>query len=141
MSTDDQADAYLTEARLTHRSAEAIYDAAADENQDLWAQVVKNAYDAIEQAVSAAIAAEDENVPRRHPAKINRFIDLYEPSEELEDTLLHWLRRRSDSQYVDIRAGKVTIPHEQFDQDDAETILDNAGTVIEYVRNEIELPP
>jgi HEPN domain-containing protein len=95
--------------------------------------VVKNGYDAIEQAVSAGIAARDERIPRAHPAKVQTFIDLYQPPEPLEDLLLHWLQRRSDFQYVDIRGDEINIPHRVFDEDDAERILEDADTVIDYV--------
>lgn len=52
MSTEDQARAYLGEAQLTLDSEMAIYDAASPDNE-LWAQVVKNSSDALEQAASA----------------------------------------------------------------------------------------
>lgn len=133
MSSEDQAEAYLTEAELTLRSARTIYEAATP-GDPLWAQVVKNAYDAIEQAVSGAIAARDERIPRRHPAKVNTFLDLYDPGGEIEERLLYWLRRRSDAQYVDIRGDEVNIPHEQFDEADAERILTDAADVLTYVR-------
>lgn len=132
MSSERQAVAYLEEAELTLHSARTIYDASSDDSE-MWAQVVKNAYDAIEQAVSAGITARDQAIPRRHPAKINTFIDLYDPSDALEERLLHWLQRRSNSQYVDIRGDRINVPHEQFGQEDAERILEDAGTVLEYV--------
>lgn len=131
MSSEEQAVAYMTEARLTLRSARAIFDSS--EGEDLGAQVVKNAYDAIEQAVSAAIASRGERIPRKHPAKINRFIELFQPEQELKTTLLYWLRRRSDSQYVDIRGDEINVPHEQFDRADAKQILDDAEAVIGVV--------
>ena len=134
MSTEDQADAYLEEAKLTLDSAEAVYNSAEESEKELWAQVVKNGYDAIEQAVSAGIAAENEAIPRSHPSKINTFIDLYQPSESIEDILLHWLQRRSSSQYVDIRGDDLNVPHEQFDEGDADQILEDVKTVIEYVQ-------
>lgn len=81
MSSEDQADAYIEEAELTLESAEAIYSSAEESGESLWAQVVKNGYDAIEQSVSAGIAAENEAIPRTHPGKINTFIELYEPGE------------------------------------------------------------
>lgn len=134
MSSEDQAQAYLTEAELTLRSARTIFNAATP-GDPLWAQVVKNAYDAIEQAVSAAIATEGERIPRRHPAKVNTFLDLYDPGDEIEEQLLYWLRRRSDAQYVDIRGDEVNIPHEQFDEADAERILEDAEAVLSYARS------
>lgn len=137
MSTDEQARAYLREATLTLESARAIYESASDANR-LWAQVVKNGYDAIEQAVSAGIAHRERSVPRRHPAKINAFIDCFEPPEGLEDRLLYWLQRRSDTQYVDICNDEVNVPHEQFDRGDGERVLDDAQRVLSYVEERME---
>ena len=137
MSSENQAAAYLAEAERTLEAAKAIYD-ASDGQQQLWAQVVKNGYDAIEQAASAAIAAQDHAIPRQHPAKINTFLDLYELDKKLEDQLLYWLRRRSESQYVDIRGDEINIPHEQFDHTDAEKILDDTEAVLAYVRDRLE---
>ena len=132
MSTEEQARAYFREATLTLESARTVYEAASDANR-LWAQVVKNGYDAIEQAVSAGIADRGRTVPRRHPAKINTFIDCFEPPETLEDRLLYWLRRRSDTQYVDIRDDEVNVPHVQFGRSDAERVLEDAERVLSYV--------
>ena len=137
MSTKEQATAYLEEATLTLEAARTIAEAATASRQ-LWAQVVKNGYDAIEQAASAAIAAQGHAIPRRHPAKINTFIDLYALEAELEDRLLYWLRRRSEAQYVDIRGDEITIPHELFDQTDAEEILMDADRVLAVVREAIQ---
>lgn len=134
MSSEEQAEAYLREAELTLQSAYTIHEAASTEHP-LWAQVVKNGYDAIEQGVSAAIAATEEQIPRRHPAKINAFLNRYDPGEEIEDQLLEWLRRRSDAQYVDLRGSGVNIPHQRFDESDAERILVDAETVLEFVRH------
>jgi hypothetical protein len=97
MSAEEQAEAYLNEAELTLESAQAIYNTASETGNKLWAQVVKNGYDAIEQAVSAAIAFEGEDIPRRHPAKITTFLEIHSPSQELADSLLNWLRRRSEA--------------------------------------------
>jgi len=138
MSSEEQAAAYLEEAELTLDSAEAIYNAADNSGKALWAQVVKNGYDAIEQAVSAGIAAENESIPRNHPGKINTVISLYQPPEDVEATLLHWLQRRSNSQYVDIRGEDINIPHEQFTQKDATQILEDVETVLEYIREQLD---
>lgn len=132
MSTEEQATAYLAEAELTLAAAKTIFESAG-ERQQLWAQVVKNGYDAIEQAASAAIAAQGHAIPRQHPAKINTFLALYNVEEDLEDRLLYWLQRRSESQYVDIRGDAITVPHEQFDQSDATEILDDADRVVTVV--------
>lgn len=138
MSSEEQAEAYFEEAELTLESAEAIYNTAEKSGDNLWAQVVKNGYDAIEQAVSAGIAAENEAIPRNHPGKINTFIELYEPREEVEDLLLHWLQRRSSSQYVDIRGDEINIPHEQFTREDAEQILEDIETVLNYIDDQLD---
>lgn len=133
MSKENQAEAYIEEARLTLESARAIFRTAEANDEALWAQVVKNGYDAIEQAVSAAIASRNEPIPRRHPEKINAFIDLLQPEEALETELLEWLDRRSSSQYVDVRGDELNVPHEQFGRQDAETVLEVAERVLEYV--------
>jgi len=138
VSSERQAEAYVEEAELTWESAEAIYNSAEKSGENLWAQVVKNGYDAIEQAVSAGIAAEDEAIPRNHPSKINTFIKIYDPEERVEDILLHWLQRRSSSQYVDIRGDEINIPHEQFTQEDALQILQDVETILDYVRGQLE---
>lgn len=139
MSSEDQAEAYFEEAQLTLSSARAIFSVAEESGENLWAQVVKNGYDAIEQAISAAIAITGESIPRAHPAKVNTFIDVCEPPEELEETLLDWLRRRSDSQYVDIRGEEVNVPHEQFTRQDAERILEDVETVLEWTDEEFDI--
>lgn len=137
MSSDDQAAAYLEEARLTLASARAIDREATNSEENLWAQVVKNGYDAIEQAISAAIAARGEPIPRAHPAKINAFIDFHDPTADVEEALLYWLQRRSEAQYVDIRGDEVAIPHEQFDRRDADRILEDAGDILAAVEDVI----
>ena len=137
MSADDQARAYLEAATLTLQSAHAVHESAS-ETRPLWAQVVKNGYDAIEQATSAGIADLDRSVPRRHPAKINTFLDLYEPPQPIENTLLYWLRQRSQSQYVDIRDDEINVPHKQFDRSDAERVLEDAESVLDYVEGQME---
>jgi HEPN domain-containing protein len=138
MSSDPQATAYVAEATLTVESARAIYRAACESGEALWADVVKNGYDAIEQAISAVIAASDESIPRKHPAKVNRFVDVGDPPAEIEEVLFYWLRRRSHSQYVDVHGGEVTVPHTQFDRTDAERILEDAETVLKHVQSMLD---
>lgn len=133
MSREDQAAAYLAEASLTLDSARAIFETALISQSPLWAQVGKNGYDAIEQAVSGAIAATGERIPRRHPSKVTLFIDRYDPETEVRERILYWLRRRDESQYVDIRGAVINIPHEQFDRGDAERILEDASAVLRQV--------
>jgi HEPN domain-containing protein len=132
MSSEAQAAAYRREAELTHRAARIVYHEAVDSGANLWAQVVKNGYDAIEQAVSAGIAANNEAIPRTHPGKVDAFIDQYDPPAAIEERLLTWLQRRSSSQYVDIRGDELTVPHRQFDRSDAEQILDDLSRVLDY---------
>jgi len=125
--------AYFEEARLTFDSARSIFDAASAGRGDLWAAFAKNTYDAIEQSVSAAIAAGGGSIPRNHPAQGTEFLERYEPGEDLRDVLLYWPRRRSDSQYVDVRGDTINVPHEQFGRADAERIPADAERVLEYV--------
>ncbi len=132
MSREEQAVAYIVEAERTLMSARSIAGSASAADL-LWAQAVKNGYDAIEQAVSAAVAARGDRIPRRHPATINAFLTEYDPPAKLEDRLLEWLHRRSDALSVDICGEDVTVRHERFDQTDAEEILADAEAVIEYV--------
>ncbi|PSG99220.1 MAG: hypothetical protein BRC29_03785 [Nanohaloarchaea archaeon SW_7_43_1] len=137
MSNERQAKAYLREAELTLESAKAIYRSSEKSGEKLWAQVVKNGYDAIEQAISAGIAKEDEVIPRDHPSMINTFIELYGPEEDIEELLLHWLQLRSNTQYVDIRGDEINIPHKQFTQEDAQQILEDIETILKYIREQI----
>lgn len=139
MSSREQAAAYLEEAQLTLDSARAIFEAAETGQSDMWAQVVKNGYDAIEQAISAGIAGSGTRIPRQHPEKVAEFLDSYDPGDELHDSILHWLRRRSESQYVDIRGERINIPHEQFDRRDAERILADAESTITFVETVLPL--
>lgn len=138
MRTKKQAEAYLKEAELTLESAQAILHSAEENNENLWAQVVKNGYDAIEQAASAGIAKEGADIPRNHPGKINSFIEIYRPGEEIEDALLYWLRLRSDTQYVDIRGDEINVPHKQFTSEDAKEIISDVKTIIRYVKGKLD---
>lgn len=117
-----QARAYLDEAETTLRSAKVLLD----EDPDAFAsQVVKNAYDALEQALSAAIAVRDEDVPRRHGAKIQRCFAPHDAAD-LEERAYEWHARRSDAQYVDFRGGDLSVPSSNFDAEDARAIVTDA---------------
>lgn len=131
---EEQAEAYLQEAVLTLESAETLFEAAS-ENTNIWAQVVKNAYDAIEQMISSAIADKGESIPRAHPAKIKKFIELYNPEESIQNSLFKWLRRRSETQYVDFKGDEINVPHKQFSQNDAEEILNDAKRILKYIKD------
>lgn len=63
----EQASAYLSEAVTTLDSAKVLLDGDATAFAP---QIVKNAYDALEQALSAGIAARGDDIPRCHGAKI-----------------------------------------------------------------------
>lgn len=138
MSKETQAEAYLQEARLTRTSTVAIFERAQSAEEPLWAAVVKNGYDAMEQAIPAAIATTGERIPRDHPGKIQMFIEHYEPGDELTQELLYWLRRRSEAQYVDVIGDQVNVPHERFDAADARRMLTSVETVIKFVNDVIE---
>lgn len=134
--TEKQAEAYLKEAELTLNSAKAIFQSSKC-GSDMWAQVVKNAYDAMEQAASGAISKKREKVPRDHPAKIKKFVDLIEPEEKLTEKLFEWLGKRSDAQYVDIKGSNVIIPHELFNRNDAQKIISDAENLIKYIKEQV----
>ena len=115
-SGSEQASAYLSEAETTLESARVL----AEDDPDAFAsQIVKNAYDALEQALSAGIAARGEDIPRRHGAKIQRYFEPLD-AEELEETAFKWHSRRSNAQYVDFRGSELSMPSKNFDRDNAE---------------------
>jgi len=128
----EQAKGYLEEAFLTLESAQAIFEKSSDE-KPLWAQVVKNCYDAMEQAVAAAIAFKGEIIPKDHPAKITKFIELYGRKNEIVQSLLDWLGKRAKAQYIDIIKGNVSIPHKLFTQKDAELAISDAKAIINKI--------
>lgn len=125
----EQAAAYLREAETTLESARVLYERAPGE---FASQIVKNAYDALEQGVSAGIAARGDDIPRRDGAKIQRFFEPLE-AEELEQAAFHWHGRRSDAQYVDYKGSELSVPSGSFDREDAERILDDAERIVEFV--------
>jgi HEPN domain-containing protein len=136
MLREEQAEKYLEEVRLSIESARAILDEAVRTKKELWANVVKMCYDSMEQAISAGIARKNELIPKEHPAKIAKFVNIYKLPEksELSKILFFWLTKRGSSQYVDIRNNKIVVPHENFNENDAETALSDAEIVV----NEIE---
>lgn len=132
---DRQAKGYIEEAELTLTSAEVILKEAKETGKNLWAQVVKNAYDSMEQALSAALAKKDLVIPRDHPAKVISFINTYNlRNTRIEALLSKWVGRRGRTHYVDIHRDKLFIPHEIFDEHDAEDVVKDASFVIEYVK-------
>jgi len=134
----EQARTYLEEAELTLDASQAIFERAKNEQKDLWANVVKNCYDAIEQAVCSAIAGNDEKIPRAHPEKIHIFVRLFRPPRRLVKRLTYWLSKRAPAQYADIRNGTLSVPHELFDQADAERCLKETSEIIDFIKRLVE---
>ena len=135
---EQQAENYLKEAELSLEAAKAIFEKAREEEKTLWANVVKCCYDAVEQAVSAALAKKGEIIPKEHPEKIKKLINVYTIEKTIENKLFYWLRKRSSSQYVDIKNDRVYVPHELFSEEDAEECLEDSEEVIDYIRQMIE---
>ena len=130
----EQASAYLSEAETTLESARVL----AEDDPDAFAsQIVKNAYDALEQALSAGIAARGEEIPRRHGAKIQRYFEPLD-AEGLERTAFDWHSRRSNAQYVDFRGSELSVPSKNFDRDDAERSLADTEKLLEFVRERLD---
>lgn len=135
---EKQAKSYLEEAELSLETAQIIFDKAKEEDRDLWANVVKTCYDAIEQAISAAIIKKDEVIPKDHPAKVKKFINLFKIDRGLQERIYFWLRKRSNSQYVDIKNDKIFVPHELFTEDDAQQALDDSKEIIGEIKGLIK---
>jgi HEPN domain-containing protein len=132
---EKQAEKYIEEAKLSIEVAKSIFNAGKEKT---WAHVIKNCYDAIEQAISAALAKKDIRIPKEHPAKITEFINSYSPDEKITKILFYWLRKRSSSQYVDIKDGKVIVPHEIFTKEDAKKALEDCEKIIDFIKNLIK---
>ncbi len=131
---NEQASAYLSEAETTFQSAQVLFE----NDPDAFAsQIVKNAYDALEQALSAGIAARSEDIPRRHGAKIQRYFEPLD-ANELERTAFEWHSRRSNAQYVDFRGSELSVPSMNFDRGDAKQILADTKTLLEFVRERLD---
>lgn len=133
----EQSEKYMEEAELTMISAQAVFDKAKEEDKDLWANVVKGCYDAIEDAICSAIALREERIPIKHPDKIDKFSELFGVSEELDEKISFWLGKRASAQYVDIKDNKISVPHELFDEEDAKKALDETREIIDEVKVEI----
>lgn len=132
----EQASAYLAEAERTLDSAHVLFEA---DPERFASQVVKNGYDALEQALSAGIAATGREVPRRHPGELQAFFGEHDDAE-LERTATHRLSRRDEAQYVDFDGRSLSVPSDHFDRDDAERVLDDAADVLQYVREMVATP-
>lgn len=49
-----------------------------------------------------------------------------------------WLQKRSEAQYVDIKAGELNIPHRKFDQENAQKSLKDAEKILEYIKDKLK---
>ena len=125
-----QAKEYLAEAERTLLAAEVLYRA----HFGLWVQVVTSSYDAMEQAVSAAIAAKEQDIPREHAEKIKEFVRLCGPPPALLNVLTSWVSRRSASRYVDVRGESLVVPRTLFSERDAQRALGDAHAILAYVK-------
>lgn len=134
----NQSEKYLEEAELTLLAAKAVFQKAKENNYHLWANVVKNCYDAMEQVVSAAIAWKDQVIPKEHPNKVRSFLNLFQPGEEIKLRIYYWLGRRARAQYVDQLGDKILVPHEQFNETDALKALEDCQIVITEIRKLIK---
>lgn len=83
------------------------------------------------------IAYKSEGIPQYHNGKVAEFFGLYE-HDSLEDKSLKWLSKRETARYVDFESGSLSIPEENFDESDAEEILEDAKETIEFVSEQIE---
>lgn len=130
----EQARAYLSEAETTLESARVLFEHGSGRFAP---QIVKNAYDAMEQALSAGIAYRGEDIPRRHNAKIQRYFEPLD-ADDLERTAFRWHARRSDAQYVDFKGKDLSVPSSNFDHDDAREIIEDTKRILAFVRGRIE---
>jgi len=116
-------------------AAEAILERAKETKEDLWAQVVKNAYDAMEHAISAALARKGVLIPKEHPDEVASFINNFDlRNSDVEHPLMEWVRKRGRAQYVDIRGKDLHVPHEFFGIRDAEEAVRDARRVLDSTR-------
>lgn len=128
----------MEEAELSLVAAESVYERAKESDLDLWAHVVKTCYDAIEQAISSAIASKEEKIPIKHPEKINKFVSLFEPPKEIENRIYFWLGKRASAQYVDIKDNKLSVPYELFDEEDAKKSMEESREIVEEIKRLIK---
>lgn len=130
-----QALAYLEEAELTLDSAQAIFAEAKRTGKKLWSKVVKESYDSMENCAAAGLVLRGVEIPRRHPAKVARFISGIDSKEEITGILRRWLVKRARAQYVDFNSsGKLRVPHREFGESDAREALEDCRRVIKFTR-------
>jgi HEPN domain-containing protein len=131
----------LDEAELTIESAEAIYERARTTGKQLWSKVVKEAYDAMENCVMAALVEVHVDIPRYHPAKMATFISQFKlEGTDMAEILTKWLARRSRARYVDFNeAGKLRVPLDEFGEAEASEALRDCKKVLAFVRELAEM--
>jgi len=136
MVAEQRAKAYLKEAELTLDCAEAIFERAKRTGKPLWSKVVKEAYDAMENCAVAALAYRRIKIPKYHPAKIATFISQFRlENSEIASILTKWLARRARARYVDFNEkGKLRVPFEEFNENDALEALEDCKKVIEFTK-------
>lgn len=134
---DEQAEAYLEEAKLSIESAEAALERARNTEKDLWHSVVKSSYDAMEQAISALLAKKGMDIPKTHPGKVEKFVNQFGESEIIE-RIYRWPSKRSKSQYVDVKRGEVVIPHKNFDEVDGKNSLEDAKFIVKRMEDRLD---
>jgi HEPN domain-containing protein len=103
--SESRAEAYLAEARTTLEGARILFETREDAGS---AQVVNNAYAALEHALSAGIARDRRGIPRRHRQKVLEFFDLYD-DDELLSVCLKWQSRRESARYVDFDGPELSF--------------------------------
>lgn len=133
----DQAEAYLEEAELSIESARAALQRGKEIGKEMWHSVVKSSYDSMEQAISSLLAEKGLDIPKSHPGKIEKYVNEYGESE-ITEKIYKWLGKRSKSQYVDIKKGKIVVPHKVFDKADAEEALKEAEFVLDRTKESLK---
>lgn len=68
---------------------------------------------------------------------MTKFFGLYE-HDALEQKALKWLSKRETARYVDYDGSNLSIPEENFDESDAQEILEDAEATIDFVSEQIE---
>ena len=104
------------------------------------ANAVKNAIDAMEAAVSAVLAFKGLDVPPGHKARVLRLIDSLNLADDEDITiiLIKWIAKRETSRYVDIVGGEVKVPHQIFDEVDAEEAIADTRKVIVFAKDVVK---
>lgn len=133
----EQSKKYFEEAKISLVAAKTLFENAKENDLDLWAHIVKNCYDAIESGICSYLAFKDKVIPIKHPEKVNLFLNNIKIPKKLEKKIYFWLGKRSSAQYVDIKDDKLSVPHELFEERDAEKAIEDSEEVLEFIREQI----